>query len=187
MTYRVAINIFKCTRQVLNGTAIGKSLFDEEGAKIVADIMAKASAKGVRIHLPTDFVAADKFAKDASSRVVTETEGVPEGWIGLDVGPASIADFVDAAARAKLIVWNGPLGVFEWPAFEAGTKLLMDAVVDATARGAVSIIGGGDTATAAAKYGVEERLSHVSTGGGASLELLEGKDLPGVMALTDVA
>jgi phosphoglycerate kinase len=131
--------------------------------------------------------AADKFAKDAASRVVTETEGVPDGWIGLDVGPASTAAFVAAAARAKLIVWNGPMGVFEWPSFEAGTKRLMEAVVDATARGTVSIIGGGDTATAAAMYGVEAQLSHVSTGGGASLELLEGKDLPGVSALTDVA
>ena len=176
--------------------------------------MAKAAAKSVKIHLPFDHVAGDKFAKDASTRVVTDAEGIPEGWLGLDVGPASTAAFTAAVARSKLCVWNGPMGVFEWPAFEAGTKTLMDSVVAATAGGSISIsegrggvngtlylwahnpvtppamlpvaVGGGDTATAAAKYGVEDRLSHVSTGGGASLELLEGKDLPGVTALTDV-
>lgn len=149
--------------------------------------MAKAAAKGVKIHLPFDHVAADKFGKDATARIVTDAEGIPDGWLGLDIGPASTASFAEAVGRSKLVVWNGPMGVFEWPAFEQGTKSLMDSVVAATAAGSVSIIGGGDTATAAAKYGVEGRLSHVSTGGGASLELLEGKDLPGVSALTDIA
>ena len=171
-------------KKVLEGTAIGDSLYDEEGAKIVADVMAKAKAKGVAIHLPTDFVIADKFAKDAAVQTVTDTQGVPAGWRGLDVGPASLAAFSAAVLRAKTVVWNGPMGVFEWPAFERGTKGVMDAVVKATEQGAVTIIGGGDTATAAAQYGVEDKVSHVSTGGGASLELLEGKELPGVAALS---
>jgi phosphoglycerate kinase len=129
--------------------------------------------------------AADKFDKDAAVRVVGPSEQIGAGWMGLDIGPASIAQFRDAVLRAKTVVWNGPMGVFEWPNFEAGTKAVMDAVVEATATGATTIIGGGDTATAAAKYGTEDKVSHVSTGGGASLELLEGKELPGVTALAD--
>jgi phosphoglycerate kinase len=172
-------------KKVLHNTAIGSSLFDEEGAKVVPEIMAKALEKGVKIHLPSDFVAAEKFAKDAAWKNVTDAEGVPDNWMGLDVGPKSQALFADAVARAKTVVWNGPMGVFEFPAFEAGTKSLMDAVVKATSNGTVSIIGGGDTATACAKYGTEDKVSHVSTGGGASLELLEGKELPGVVALSD--
>ena len=171
-------------KKVLDKVAIGSSIFDAEGAALVPQLMAKAAEKGVKIHLPTDYVAGDKFAADAQTKVVDDATGVPEGWMGLDVGPASTAAFKAAVARAKTIVWNGPMGVFEFPAFEAGTKGVMDAVVDATAGGAVSIIGGGDTATAAAKYGTEEKVSHVSTGGGASLELLEGKELPGVTALS---
>jgi phosphoglycerate kinase len=167
------------------GVAIGDSLFDAEGAKLVPEILAKAAARGVRLHLPVDHVVADKFAADAATRLVTDAQGVPAGWRGLDVGPASAAAFAAAVARAKTIVWNGPAGVFEWPAFAAGTKALADAVAAATDKGAVSIIGGGDTATAAAMFGIEARVSHVSTGGGASLELLEGKELPGVAALTD--
>lgn len=105
--------------------------------------------------------------------------------MGLDIGPASTAAFKEVVMRAKTIVWNGPMGVFEWDAFDKGTKGVMDAVVEATGAGACTIIGGGDTATAAAKYNTEDKVSHVSTGGGASLELLEGKELPGVTALTD--
>jgi phosphoglycerate kinase len=172
-------------KKVLDGTNIGASLFDEEGAKLVPGIMAKAKAKGVRITLPRDFVAADKFAKDAQARVVTDKEGVPEGWLGLDIGPESSKDAAAAVLRAKLVVWNGPMGVFEFDKFASGTKAVLDAVVAATKTGAVSIIGGGDTATCCAKYGAESKVSHVSTGGGASLELLEGKVLPGVAALSD--
>jgi phosphoglycerate kinase len=167
------------------GVAIGDSLFDEEGAKLVPEILAKAAARGVKIHLPVDYVAADKFAVDAATRHVTDAQGVPAGWRGLDVGPASSAAFAQAILRAKTIVWNGPAGVFEWPSFENGTKSMAAAVAAATQKGAVSIIGGGDTATAAVQFGVEDKVSHVSTGGGASLELLEGKVLPGVAALTD--
>ena len=175
------------TFKKVQGMDIGSSLFDPEGAKLVPEILAKAAARKVKLHLPTDFVAADKFAKDAATALVTDAAGVAPGWLGLDVGPASAAAFAAAVLRAKTVVWNGPMGVFEFPKFEAGTKAVMDAVVEATARGAVTIIGGGDTATAAAKYGTEDKVSHVSTGGGASLELLEGKELPGVSALSEDA
>jgi len=174
-------------KKVAGGMAIGSSLYDEEGAKRVPEILARAAEKGVRIHLPIDFVAADKFAKDAATAIVADKDGVADGWRGLDIGPASAGLFRDAVLRAKTVVWNGPMGVFEMEAFERGTRAVMDAVVEATAAGAVTIIGGGDTATAAAKYGTEDKVSHVSTGGGASLELLEGKELPGVTALTDDA
>ncbi|KAL6724703.1 hypothetical protein Aduo_019567 [Ancylostoma duodenale] len=163
---------------------IGNSLFDEEGAKIVKDLLAKAKEKNVKIHLPVDFVVGDKFAEDANSKTTTLAEGVPAGHMGLDVGPKSQELFAEAVARAKTIVWNGPPGVFEFEKFSHGTKALMDAVVKATASGAVTIIGGGDTATACKKFKTEDKVSHVSTGGGASLELLEGKVLPGVDALS---
>lgn len=172
-------------KKVLHGVDIGDSLFDEAGAKIVPDIMAKAAEKGVTIHLPTDYVAADKFAESAAVRNVTDAEGIGAGWRGLDIGASSAAAFAAVVARSKTVVWNGPMGVFEWPAFENGTKTVLDAVVAATASGATTIIGGGDTATCAEKYGAVDKVSHVSTGGGASLELLEGKALPGVVALTD--
>jgi phosphoglycerate kinase len=171
-------------KKVLSGTPIGDSIYDAEGAALVPGLVEKAAAKGVKLHLPSDFVAADKFAADAATAVVDDVAGVPAGWKGLDVGPASIAAFQAAVRRAKTVVWNGPMGVFEFPAFAAGTKGVMDAVVAATEAGAATIIGGGDTATAAAQYGVEDKVSHVSTGGGASLELLEGKELPGVTALS---
>ena len=111
--------------------------------------------------------------------------GVPDGCMGLDVGPESCTNFTEVVGRAKTIVWNGPPGVFEYPNFSKGTKGMMDAVVHATEKGATSIIGGGDTATCCAKFGTEDKVSHVSTGGGASLELLEGKNLPGVAALSE--
>ena len=144
----------------------------------------KAKAKGVTLHLPTDFVIADKFASDAAKKSVTEEEGIPAGWMGLDIGPKSSDAFAAAITTAKTVVWNGPMGVFEFDAFANGTKSVMDAVVHATEAGATTIIGGGDTATCCVKYKTEDKVSHVSTGGGASLELLEGKVLPGVDALS---
>ncbi|CAI5438091.1 unnamed protein product [Caenorhabditis angaria] len=170
--------------KVAQGVKIGNSLYDEEGAKIVNELLEAAKAKNVQIHLPVDFVIADKFAEDASSKIVSAQEGVPDGFMGLDVGPESNKIFAAAIQRAKTIVWNGPAGVFEWDKFAVGTKSLMDEVVKVTATGAITIIGGGDTATAAKKYNTESKVSHVSTGGGASLELLEGKVLPGVDALS---
>lgn len=171
--------------KVLNGMPIGDSLFDPEGAKIVPELMEKAAAKGVQIHLPVDFVCADKFAPDAATRPTEASEGIPDGWMGLDCGPKSTALFREVVGRAKTIVWNGPSGVFEFEKFAAGTRAVAEAVAAATASGAVSVVGGGDTATAAKKFGVVDKVTHASTGGGASLELLEGKSLPGVANLND--
>jgi phosphoglycerate kinase len=171
--------------KVLNGMEIGKSIFDAEGAKIVPELMAKAKAKGVKIHLPVDFVAADKFDPAANTQAATLATGIPAGWEGLDCGPETIKQNAVVFARAKTIVWNGPLGVFEFEKFVAGTKGAMDAMVAATKAGAVTVIGGGDTATAAAKWGTDVLVTHCSTGGGASLELLEGKELPGIKALSE--
>ncbi|XP_078369192.1 phosphoglycerate kinase-like [Oculina patagonica] len=171
--------------KVLSNMEIGKSLFDEEGSKIVQRLCDKAKEKNVTLHLPVDFITASKFAEDAEVGSATLESGIQAGWMGLDIGPESLKTFQQAVGRAKTIVWNGPMGVFEMAKFESGTKGVMDAVVAATKAGAVSIIGGGDTATCCAKYGTEDLVSHVSTGGGASLELLEGKTLPGVAALSD--
>ena len=169
----------------LSGMNIGSSLFDEEGFKIIDKLMTKAQEKGVRIHLPIDFVTADKFAESAATGTATLESGIPDGWMGLDIGHKSTENFKKVVLSSKTVIWNGPMGVFEWEKFAKGTRGVMDAVVEATAGGAVTIIGGGDTATCCAKFGTEDKVSHVSTGGGASLELLEGKVLPGVSALTD--
>ncbi|XP_054163627.1 phosphoglycerate kinase 1-like [Oppia nitens] len=169
----------------LNNMEIGNSLYDSEGAEIVEDLMAKAKKNGVKMHLPVDFVTGDKFNENAAVGEATVESGIPAGHLGLDCGPKSIEIFKEPLSRAKTIVWNGPVGVFEWENYSKGTKAIMDAVVEATQRNVTTIIGGGDTATCCAKWGTEDKVSHVSTGGGASLELLEGKVLPGVAALTD--
>ncbi|CAK0876661.1 unnamed protein product, partial [Prorocentrum cordatum] len=170
--------------KVNDGMAIGTSLYDEEGAKIVPDIMAKAKKLGVEIVLPVDFVISSKFGEDGEIKSATKASGIPDGFMGLDCGPKSIEMNAAAVAASKTILWNGPMGVFEMSKFEAGTKKLMDSVVEATKAGVVTVIGGGDTATACKKYGTEDKVTHCSTGGGASLELLEGKLLPGVDALS---
>lgn len=172
-------------KKVVYGMQIGNSLYDEEGAKIVEGLVAKAKEKNVELVFPVDYVTGDKFGPDSSLGEATDESGIPDGLEGFDCGPKSRELFQAAVKKAKTIVWNGPVGVFEFDIFAAGTKAVADAVVEATAGGAVSIIGGGDTATAAKKYDIEDKVSHVSTGGGASLELLEGKNLPGVAALTD--
>jgi phosphoglycerate kinase len=169
----------------LHGMRIGKSVYDAEGAKIVRGIMDKASSKGVTIHLPVDFITADAFSETANRGHATLEGGIPDGFEGLDCGEETRKRFAEVAERARTIVWNGPVGVFEMAPFSGGTRALMDAVVRATKNGATTIIGGGDTATAAEAFGAEDQVSHVSTGGGASLELLEGKTLPGVAALND--
>ncbi|XP_053675570.1 phosphoglycerate kinase [Anopheles nili] len=170
--------------KVLNNMEIGGSLFDAEGAKIVQNLVDKAKKNNVQLHLPVDFVTGDKFAEDAATGEATVEGGIPAGHLGLDIGPKTREAFAAPIARAKIIVWNGPPGVFEFANFANGTKGLMDGVVAATKAGTVSIIGGGDTASCCAKWGTESQVSHVSTGGGASLELLEGKVLPGVDALS---
>merc|ERR1712060_715520 len=173
--------------KVNDGMAIGTSLYDEEGAKIVPDIMEKAKKLGVEIVLPVDFVISSKFGEDGEIKAATKEDGIPDGFMGLDCGPKSIEMNAAAVAASKTIIWNGPMGVFEMKSFEAGTKSLMDAVVAGTEAGVITVIGGGDTATACKNYGTEDKVTHCSTGGGASLELLEGKDLPGVSALNDAA
>lgn len=159
-----------------NNMNIGSSLYDEEGAKIIGRILEKAEKNKVKIHLPVDVVTADKFAEDAQVGNATVTSGIPDGCMGLDIGPETIKNYLEPVRRAKVIVWNGPMGVFEFPNFAKGTKGLMDEVVNVTKTGTVTIIGGGDTATCCAKWKTEDLVSHVSTGGGASLELLEGME-----------
>lgn len=171
-------------KKALEDMAIGASLFDEAGSKTVPHLMEKAKKNNVKVVLPVDFITADKFSKDANVGKATDKEGIPEGWMGLDCAEKSVELYKEAIGEAQTILWNGPAGVFEFEKFAGGTKATLDAVVDGCAKGKVVIIGGGDTATVAANYGVEDKLSHVSTGGGASLELLEGKDLPGVVALS---
>ncbi|HTX67382.1 MAG TPA: phosphoglycerate kinase [Opitutaceae bacterium] len=170
-------------KKVLNGMEIGDSLFDPEGAKIVTELAAKAKARGVQLHFPVDFVCANRFAEDAETRPADDTAGIPAGWMGLDAGPKSIALYAAAIARAQTIVWNGPPGVFEFAKFATSSKAMAEAIAAATARGATTVVGGGDTATAAKKFKVVDKVTHCSTGGGASLEFLEGKVLPGVAAL----
>lgn len=171
--------------KVLKGMEIGDSLFDPEGAKIVAELMDKAASKGVQVHLPVDFMTADRFSPDAEVQLVQSSAGIPAGRMGLDIGPKSREAFEEVIARAKTIVWNGPAGVFEYDAFSEGTRAIGRAIAEVTAKGATTIVGGGDTATAAKKFGIIDKVTHASTGGGASLELLEGKTLPGVAALSD--
>eukprot|EP01123_Difflugia_compressa_P010266 TRINITY_DN3718_c0_g1_i1.p1 TRINITY_DN3718_c0_g1~~TRINITY_DN3718_c0_g1_i1.p1 ORF type:complete len:417 (+),score=109.72 TRINITY_DN3718_c0_g1_i1:60-1310(+) len=171
--------------KVMNGTPIGNSLFDENGAKIVKDIVDKAAAKGVTIHFPVDWVIADKFSDTAEKKIVSRKEGIPDGWMGLDIGPESRQQFIEVVLRANTILWNGPMGVFEFPSFAEGTKAVLDALITATSKGATTVVGGGDSAACAAQYNAEDKVGHVSTGGGASMELLEGRELPGVTALTD--
>lgn len=172
-------------KKVLDNMKIGNSLFDEAGSKKVKELVEKAKSKGVEITLPVDYITADKFDANAKTGYATDESGIEDGWMGLDCGDKSIELYKKAIEKAQTILWNGPAGVFEFKAFEKGTRATMDAAVEAAAKGKIVIIGGGDTATVAAQYGVEEELSHVSTGGGASLELLEGKDLPGVSALSE--
>jgi len=173
--------------KVLNGMQIGNSLYDPAGAEIVQELVAKAKEKGVRIHLPVDFITGDAFSPTANTGSATVESGIPDGWEGFDCGPKTRELFAKVIASAKTIVWNGPCGVFEFDIFAEGTKAMANAVAAATAAGAITIVGGGDTATAAKKFGVIDKVTHASTGGGASLELLEGKILPGVAALNDKA
>ncbi|KAL2410615.1 Phosphoglycerate kinase [Exophiala dermatitidis] len=171
-------------KKTLEGVKIGNSLFDEAGSQKCAELVEKAKKNNVKIILPVDYITADKFDKDAQTGYATDKDGIPDGWMGLDCGEESIKLYKQAIDEAQTILWNGPPGVFEFEKFANGTKKTLDAAVAAAQNGKIVIIGGGDTATVAAKYGVEDKLSHVSTGGGASLELLEGKELPGVTALS---
>jgi len=167
----------------LRGMKIGGSLFDSEGAKIVGELEEKAKARGVELIFPIDFIAADKFAPDANTQPADLEGGIPDGWEGLDAGPKSIELYRNAILSSKTIIWNGPAGVFEFEKFATATKAMANAIAEVTAKGGTTVVGGGDTATAAKKFNVADKVTHCSTGGGASLEFLEGKALPGVVFL----
>ena len=166
------------------GLSVGKSLVEEDKLELAKELEAKAAAKGVQFLLPTDVVLADNFSPDANSQIA-KVEAIPDGWMGLDIGPDSIKVFQDALADCKTVIWNGPMGVFEFDKFAAGTNAIAHTLADLSATGTTTIIGGGDSVAAVEKVGVAEKMSHISTGGGASLELLEGKVLPGVAALDE--
>jgi len=164
------------------GGIIGNSLCEDERLETCLEILQKAKAKGVNIYLPMDSTIADKFAPDATT-TNCESNGIPSGWMGLDIGKKAAADFKEVVLNSKTILWNGPMGVFEMEAFENGTKTIAEAVATATENGAFSLIGGGDSAAAVYKFGFENQVSYVSTGGGALLEYFEGKELPGIAAI----
>jgi len=165
------------------GGEIGTSLLEADKQELSLELIEKAKAKGVNLILPVDTVIADKFANDADKKDVDSGQ-IPADWMGLDIGPKSVALFQDVIKNSKTLLWNGPMGVFEMENFQTGTKAVADAVVAATTdNGAFSLIGGGDSAAAIAKFGMEDKVSYVSTGGGALLEYMEGKELPGVKAI----
>ena len=164
------------------GLSVGNSLVEEDKLELAKSLEAKAKEQGVELLLPTDVVVADNFAPDANAKTVSIND-IPDGWMGLDIGPDSIKVFQDALADCKAVIWNGPMGVFEFDKFAAGTEAIAHTLAGKS--DAVTIIGGGDSVAAVEKVGVAEKMSHISTGGGASLELLEGKTLPGIVALDD--
>ena len=167
------------------GLKVGKSLVEDDKLELAGELEATAKARGVELLLPSDVVVADRFAADAASRTVA-IDGIPEGWMGLDIGPDSVAAFKKTLEDCRTVIWNGPMGVFEFDAFAAGTNGIAMLLADLSSGGATTIIGGGDSVAAVEKAGVASKMSHISTGGGASLELLEGKILPGVAALDDM-
>lgn len=164
------------------GIAVGKSLIEDEMLDTAKSVLQKAQQSGVKIHLPVDHIATQQFAADAESKVINNA-AIEDGWMGMDIGPASIANFQNAIKGAKTVFWNGPMGVFEFPKFAAGTQAIAQSLAELN--GATTVIGGGDSVSAVKKAGVAAKMSHISTGGGASLELVEGKVLPGVKALAD--
>lgn len=167
------------------GMSIGKSLYDKKGAELAPKLVKQAEEKGCKLVFPVDWKCGQDFKNDQPTQIVTKEAGIPDGWEGMDCGEESMKVFRDQVMASKTVVWNGPAGVFEFDNFSHGTKSLLEAVAELTASGGKGIIGGGDSATAAAKWDMEDKVSFVSTGGGASLELLEGKILPGIAALDD--
>lgn len=164
------------------GLSVGKSLVEDEFVELAKSLEVKAKERGVALLLPTDVVIADNFAPDANSQTVS-IDAIPDGWMGLDIGPDSVKVFQEALADCKTVIWNGPMGVFEFDQFAKGTEAIAHTLAGLTGTGATTIIGGGDSVAAVEKVGVADKMSHISTGGGASLELLEGKVLPGIAAL----
>ncbi|MEG4628447.1 phosphoglycerate kinase [Microcoleus sp. AR_TQ3_B6] len=166
------------------GLNVGKSLVEDDKLELAKSLEAKAKERGVTFLLPTDVVVADKFDAQANTQTVP-VESIPEGWMGLDIGPDSVKTFQDALADCKTVIWNGPMGVFEMEKFAAGTEGIARSLAGLTETGTTTIIGGGDSVAAVEQLNLGEQMSHISTGGGASLELLEGKELPGVAALDE--
>ncbi|MBW4575972.1 MAG: phosphoglycerate kinase [Aphanothece sp. CMT-3BRIN-NPC111] len=166
------------------GLNVGKSLVEEDKLELAKSLEAKAKERGVALLLPTDVVVADNFAADANAQTVS-IENIPDGWMGLDIGPDSVKTFQEALADCKSVIWNGPMGVFEFDKFAVGTEAIAHTLADLSKQGTTTIIGGGDSVAAVEKVGLADQMSHISTGGGASLELLEGKELPGIAALDD--
>ena len=163
------------------GHDIGKSLLEEDKIELAKSFIEQAKAKGVKLHMPVDAVVANEFSKDADTKVV-DIDAIPSDWMGLDIGPKTAANYAEVIKESKLIIWNGPMGVFEMEKFANGTKTVADAMA---ATEGYTIIGGGDSAAAVEKFEVATKMDHISTGGGASLELMEGKELPGIVALND--
>lgn len=167
-----------------NDGQIGGSLVEDDFLEKAKEIMAKAEKKGVKLHIPTDAIIADAFSNDASSKEVS-ADAIPEGWLGLDIGPESMKAFAETIKKSKTVLWNGPMGVFEMENFAKGTKVVAEALVEATSNGAFTLIGGGDSVAAINQLGLADQVSYVSTGGGALLEYMEGKVLPGVQAINE--
>lgn len=166
------------------GGKIGESICEDDKQELALEILRLAKEKGVQVHIPVDVVAADDFSNTANTKVVDVTE-IPDGWQGLDAGPKSLEQFKKVILESKTILWNGPLGVFEMETFSKGTIALGDYIAEATKNGAFSLVGGGDSVAAVKQFGFEDKMSYVSTGGGAMLEMLEGKILPGIAAILD--
>ncbi len=164
------------------GKEIGNSLVENDKLDLANELLAKAKSLGVQLLIPEDSIAADKFAPDANTQEVSN-DSIPAGWMGLDIGKKAIAQFSEVIANSRTILWNGPMGVFEMPAFQGGTKAVADAIVKATESGAFSLVGGGDSVAAVNQFGLADKVSYVSTGGGAMLEFFEGKELPGIAAV----
>ena len=164
------------------GGSTGNSLVEDDKLDLAKDLLDKARAKGVNIYLPEDSVVADAFSNDATI-TTADSRGIPSGWMGLDIGAQSIARFSEVIQQSRVVLWNGPMGVFEMPNFSHGTKAIAQALVDATHSGAFTLVGGGDSVAAINQFGLADQVSYVSTGGGAMLEALEGTDLPGIAAI----
>lgn len=169
----------------LHGMEIGSSLFDEKGFGVIDSLMAKAKARNIAIYLPIDFLVGDRFTRDCNVRSANLASGIEDGWMGMDIGPETAKSFGNLILQSATIIWNGPMGVFEWEPFESGSRRILEAIAKATDSGAVTVVAGGDTAACCFKFGFEDRVRHISTGGGASLQLLEGRSLPAVEFLTD--
>ncbi len=163
------------------GYDIGKSLLEEDKIELAKSFIDKAKAKGVQLHMPIDAVVANEFSKDAETKIV-DVDAIPADWMGLDIGPKTAANYAEVIQNSKLIIWNGPMGVFEMDKFASGTKTVAEAMANTAG---YTVIGGGDSAAAVEKFDVADKMDHISTGGGASLELMEGKELPGIVALND--